>query len=254
MSEVNKKGAIMQVFWLLLAIVCMIFALIFWLSTDKKMLYQEETPIEVQAIEEVTAEKVTANKALGAFQQEVPPLELTKRKISLNNNHLWEFRGTAFMQKNAKMWTIELFRAKEEPVIISYLRLHHDQPDLFYTRLSGDEQEDMYVVFYKTFNKQSSAQEALADLSALGLPASVTPAVYQLKNYVKLVNEVGSDEGMSGFTKVRPVTVSAVPTPSVGASGGGYATPSRTYIPQMVEPAPRIVQHSQEMIRQAQGN
>lgn len=248
-----KKGSYVQTYWLILAVISVMLALVCWFVTDKKMLYQTETPIEVQAIEEVTPEKVTANRALGAFLNEVRPLELTKRKIALNNNHLAEFRGTAFFQKNAKMWTVELFRAKDEAVVISYFRHHSNQADLYYTRLSGDDQEDTYMVFYKTFKTQSSAQQMLAELTSLGLPASVTPNVQQLKNYVNLVNEVGSDEGMSGYTKVNEIRLSAVPTNNTSYSSTqttSYPSP-RTTMPAVVEPARRIVQHSPEVLQQS---
>lgn len=248
MMIINKKKLI-QIYWLILAVICVVSALICWFITDKKMLYQMETPIEVQVIEEVTAEKVATSRTLGAFQQEVPPLELNKRKIALSHNHLAEFRGTTFIQKNAKMWTIELFRAKEESVVISYFRHHPDQTGLFYTRLSGDEQEDMYVVFYKTFKTQTAAQQEQLDLSALSLPASVTPAIYQLKSYAKLVNEVGSDESLSGFNKVPHIRLSSVSNFSSGSSIGDISMSPRNMVTPMVAPATRIVRHSQETIR-----
>lgn len=250
MTTINSRKKIVQFYWLCLAIGCLILVAIFWLKVDKEVLYQPETPIEAQVIEEVSPEKVANNRTLGAFANEVPALELKKRKIALNNNHLAQFRGTTYFQRNSKMWLVELFRAKEEAVVISYFKFHREQDDLYYTRLSGDEQEEQYLVFYypkSGLKTENSALLAMNKLEGLALPASVTPSVHQFKEYVNSVNEVGSEESMSGYTKVNEVRVSAVANPST--SSQGYQTPatsqnSQRYVtPPAVDPAPRIVRH-----------
>lgn len=244
-----------QYYWLVFAGVCGLFALIFWIKTDREVLFQPETPLEEQAVEEVNPEKVGATRYLGTFNNEVLPLELTKRVISVNTDHAPSFRGTSFMQKNSKRWTIELFRAKEEAVILNYFRQHPDVKDFIYTRLSGDNQEETYVLFYGNYKNQPEAQQAMSQVSSLGLPASITPTIQNFKTFTKIVNEIGSEENASGTVKVYEVELKSVALPSETATATATTATTNarpTYRPLVApDPAPRIVQHSEEALRLA---
>ncbi|MDO4222666.1 MAG: hypothetical protein Q4D05_01360 [Acinetobacter sp.] len=203
-----------QIYWLIMAGICLLFTFIFYLMTDTKELTKAEKPIESDATEEIQPEKVAATKTLGALTKEVKPLELSQRVVAVNSDHGPEFRGNLFIKQNSSKWVVELFRATEESVIRSYLQHHKDVKDLVYLRLSGEGQDETYVMLYGLADNKDGAVSLSQQLAHLGLPASVAPQVVQVKSYEKWVNEVGSDElGKSGNTRVHKVVLRPVSIP-----------------------------------------
>ena len=88
---------IQQYSWLTLAIVCLIAALVFWGITDGDALVEVDQPAKTEV--QIQPEKVTATAHLGAFSNEVKPLDLTTRVV-VSNEHAPEFRGTKFIKEN----------------------------------------------------------------------------------------------------------------------------------------------------------
>lgn len=202
-----------QRYWLIAAIVSIVLALIFWIVIDKEQLHKEEVAIESDEVEPIQPEKVASTKGLGAFSEEVKPLQLTKRIVAVNSDHGAAFRGTKFMQTQGGMWTVELFRAAEEAVVLSYFKHYPTEKNLVYIRISGDGQEEAYVVLYGLEKTQASAEELAKKLEHLGLPESITPVVRQVKYYSEWVTEVGSEEVSSKSSKFYEVNLKQVAIP-----------------------------------------
>ena len=66
---------IQQYSWLVFALVCLIAALVFWAITDNKALVEIERPAKTEAQVQIQPEKVAATAHLGAFSDEVKPLD-----------------------------------------------------------------------------------------------------------------------------------------------------------------------------------
>lgn len=249
MKAIQQKMQQTQRYWLIVSAVSLLGACIFWLVTDKEELHKAEKPIEDDSVEEIQPEKVTATKFLGAFNEEIRPLELTQRVAAVNSDHAPEFRGTKFIQANSKMWTVELFQASEEAVVINYLKQHSQEKDLIYTRLSGDGQEEAYVVLYGKFKTQDAAKQLSEQLVTLDLPESITPKVKQFGGYLKWVNEVGSEELGKTGNGMRTYAVNlkavALPRPPQPTTTEPAKKPA-------AEPVPRVVQPSSEALKQTQ--
>ena len=101
---------IQQYSWLVFALACLIAALVFWAITDNKALVEVEQPAKTEAQVQIQPEKVAATAHLGAFSDEVKPLDLTTRVV-VSNEHAPEFRGTKFIKENQRQWTMEIFRS-----------------------------------------------------------------------------------------------------------------------------------------------
>jgi peptidyl-tRNA hydrolase len=178
--------------WLVLAVVCLFAALIFWAITDRDTLTEinqaPETEIELQ----IQPEKVAAMTQLGAMTDDVKPLDM-KVRVAIAAQHEAEFRGTKFIQDNKNSYSIELFRVSNEDIVKAFLRKQTDRKPFIYIRLSGEDQLEQYVVLYQTFSTEMQAQSALNTLN-LKLAESLKPQVIALKNYAGVVNDLGSDE------------------------------------------------------------
>ncbi|OTG85235.1 hypothetical protein [Acinetobacter sp. ANC 4648] len=200
---------IRQYIWLIGGLLCLFFALIFWVMTDTKDLVTVENPIEENQVQ-IQPEKVAATAHLGSLMDEVRPLELTTRVIT-SGNHETEFRGTKFIQENQKNWTVELFRANKEDVIKSFLLKQPDRKNLIYFRLSGENQSEQYVVAYGVFNHEDAAKAQLSQLKIM-LPASIQPKPIQFGQYIDLINDLGSEE-LQGNNKLYAVKLKAAALP-----------------------------------------
>ncbi|MBK0062880.1 MULTISPECIES: hypothetical protein [unclassified Acinetobacter] len=218
--------------WLVLGAICLLLALIFWAITSSDKVVQVEKQDIAETQTQIQPQKVTATTNLGTLSDEVRPLDLTMRVITAGN-HEAEFRGTKFMQENQRNMTIELFRSSDENIIKNYLKSQTDRKNFIYFRLSGENQEEQYVLAYGIFNRQAEAQTQLSQLN-LKLPASVHPQVVSLANYMPLVNDLGSEEikGSAGqlySVNLRnapiPVAPAPVPVPNLDTS---MATTSTT--------------------------
>ncbi|MBJ9984080.1 hypothetical protein IAE19_01310 [Acinetobacter sp. S40] len=218
--------------WLVLGAICLLLALIFWAITSSDKVVQVEKQDIAETQTQIQPQKVTATTNLGTLSDEVRPLDLTMRVITAGN-HEAEFRGTKFMQENQRNMTIELFRSSDENIIKNYLKSQTDRKNFIYFRLSGENQEEQYVLAYGIFNRQAEAQTQLSQLN-LKLPASVHPQVVSLANYMPLVNDLGTEEikGSAGqlySVNLRnapiPVAPAPVPVPNLDTS---MATTSTT--------------------------
>ena len=87
--------------WLVLGLLCLLLALIFWAITSSDKVVQVEKQDIVETQSQIQPQKVTATTNLGTLSDEVRPLDLTMRVITAGN-HEAEFRGTKFMQENQR--------------------------------------------------------------------------------------------------------------------------------------------------------
>lgn len=237
----NQKSILPQKYWGIVSIICVCGALIAWLLVDKQMINTAKKPTQDTEVEDIQIETIATNKNLGFLTKEVPPLELKKRIVAINGDHGSNFRGTKFIQANQKMWTVELFRANEERVVLDYMQHHQNEKELFYTRLSGDEQEELYVVFYGRLKTKEGAQRLAEQLVTLDLPKTLVPTPVPFKDYLKFVNEVGSEEMMSGINRLYDIHLKPVALPKVvevpkTSSGESMRTPAAAPATRVVRP------------------
>ena len=197
--------------WLIGGLLCMLIAFIFWLVTDTKSLMSENKKIEeTQVI--IQPEKVAATTNLGGLIEEVRPLQLSTRVVAAGH-HLGEFKGTKFFQDNQKKWAVEIFRARNEDVVKSFLNKQVQRNGLIYFRLSGENQVEQYVLAYAPFDSESDAKAQL-QMNDLVLPESVKPSVVKLSNYLPFINDLGTDE-LLGNQKIYQVNLKPAPLPMI---------------------------------------
>ncbi|WP_353172860.1 hypothetical protein [Acinetobacter rudis] len=222
--------------WLIGGVGCLFGALIFWAITDKSKLVEVSEPIEEVQVQ-IQPEKVAASTDLGVLSDEVRPLETTTRVVA-SGNHDPEFRGTRFIEDNQKSWTIELFRATEEDVIKSFLLRQSERKNFIYFRLSGENQAEQYVLAYGLFKKQADFKPLMDQLN-VKLPGSVRPQVRQLKQYVSLVNDLGSEE-MGNHQKIYEINLRNAPLPVIDESVLAQIRAAPTIVTEAVraKPAP----------------
>lgn len=200
--------------WLIVGLLSLICALIFWLMTDSKELLTQSKQIEDAQVV-IQPEKVAATTNLGGLTDEVRPLQTTTRMISAGN-HMVEFRGTKFIKDNSKNYTVELFRSANEDIIKSFLLKQAEPQRLIYFRLSGDGQAEQYVLALGSFKSDHEAKAQLKQ-HQLKLPSSVKPKVVQFKQYEKFVNDLGSEE-LVGSNKIYEVRLRSAPLPVIDES------------------------------------
>ena len=199
--------------WLVLGLLCLLLALIFWAITSSDKVVQVEKQDIVETQSQIQPQKVTATTNLGTLSDEVRPLDLTMRVITAGN-HEAEFRGTKFMQENQRNWTIELFRSSNENIIKNYLKSQSDRKNFIYFRLSGENQEEQYVLAYGVFNREADATHQLSQLN-LKFPASVHPKAVSLANYLPLINDLGSEEIKGSAGQLYSVNLRNAPMPEL---------------------------------------
>ncbi len=225
--------------WLLLGVLCLFFALIFWAVTDKQELAEVGSVPESELELQIQPEKVAATTHLGALMDEVRPLELTNRVVA-SGDHNFEFRGTRFIDENKKASTVELFRVTEEDIIKSFLKKLPQRKDYYYIRLSGENQAEQYVLLYGLFKNSDEAKTAFARQN-LVLPPSVKPVVRTVGQYAGLVNDLGADEmGLNSKlyeVRLRPAALPLIdesllalpkPQPAAPATPGALSTTTTT--------------------------
>ncbi|AXY58056.1 hypothetical protein CDG60_16730 [Acinetobacter chinensis] len=225
--------------WLLLGVLCLFFALIFWAVTDKQELAEVGNVPESELELQIQPEKVAATTHLGALMDEVRPLELTNRVVA-SGDHNFEFRGTRFIDENKKASTVELFRVTEEDIIKSFLKKLPQRKDYYYIRLSGENQAEQYVLLYGLFKNSDEAKTAFARQN-LVLPPSVKPVVRTIGQYAGLVNDLGADEmGLNSKlyeVRLRPAALPLIdesllalpkPQPAAPATPGALSTTTTT--------------------------
>lgn len=199
--------------WLILGVLSLFAALVFWAITDQKTIIEVEKKAESEVDLQIQPEKVATTAHLGAFSDEVKPLDMTTRVAAVIAQHEAEFRGAKFIQDNKKNSTIELFRVSEEAIIKRFLQRQSDRQAFSYLRLTGENQVEQYVLLYGIYKNANEAQKALSELK-LTLPKSVQPKVEKIENYANYVNDMGSDElGLSN--KLYAVQLKAAPVPII---------------------------------------
>lgn len=206
--------SVQQNIWLILGVLSLIFALVFWFMTDPKELVTQKTKVEESQVS-IQPEKVAATTNLGGLTEQVRPLQTTTRIVA-SGNHLAEFRGTKFVKENSKHYTVELFRVSNEDIIKSFLQKQADRNQLIYFRLSGEDQAEQYVLALGNHKSENDAKQQLNTLT-LQLPASVKPKVVKFDHYVEYVNDLGSEE-LVGSNKLYQVRLKSVPLPVVDES------------------------------------
>ena len=205
----NTQGYI----WLVGGVVCLFIALIFWAGSDNtKELVEVNKAVESDAELQIQPARVTATTNLGTLQTEVRPIALTTRVVA-TGNHANEFRGSKFIAEQKNKTAIELFHVTEEDIIKSYLNKQANRQNYFYLRLSGEQQQEQYVLFYGLYSGENEAKQALAQLD-LKLPASVVPQVRALEDYSSQVNDMGMEE-MLGSTPLYAVKLSPAALPKL---------------------------------------
>ena len=195
--------------WLVAGAVCLFAALVFWAITDTKELVEVEKVAETEVELQIQPEKVAAMSHLGALNEEVRPLDMTTRVVA-TAQHEPEFRGTKFISDTSKQYAIELFRVSNEDILKSFLRKQVERHKFVYLRLSGEDHPEQYVILLGPYSSQNDAKSNLAALN-IALPASVKPAVVELKQYQPYVNDLGSDETSSNqklyAVKLKPAAL-----------------------------------------------
>lgn len=202
-------------FWLVCGVGCLFAALIFWAATDSDEVIEIEKKPETEVQLQIQPEKVATMTHLGALSDEVKPLDLTTRTI-VNASHEPEFRGTKFVNEAKNQHAIELFRVANEAILKSFLKKQSDRKPFVYLRISGENQPEQYVLLYGQFKTAAQANQALSTLN-LNLPASVKPEVVQIKQYVSLVNSLGSEE-LAINQKLYEIHLKNVPLPKIDES------------------------------------
>lgn len=178
--------------WLVCGLVCLLAALVFWAMTDREALVETKKSAETESELQIQPEKVAATNLLGALQDEVRPLEMTKRVVVTARGEP-EFRGSKFINENKRASTIELFRVTKDDIIESFLKKQADRKNYFYIRLSGENQIEQYVLFYGIYDNAAEAKQHLQQLP-VKFPKTIQPKVQDIKNYVPLVNDMGAEE------------------------------------------------------------
>lgn len=203
---------IQQYIWLVGGILSLLAAFVFWVKTDSDALVEQSKHIEETQVA-IQPEKVAATVNLGGLTDQVPPLQLTSRKMT-SGNHLPEFRGTKFILDNKFAYTIEIFRVTNEDVIKSFLIKQVDRSNFQYFRLSGENQVEQYVLTYGVYRSEHVAMNAKQSLN-LSLPKSVKPEVGSFEQFIELVNDLGSDEMVSSNNKLYGVVLKPVAVPVI---------------------------------------
>ena len=247
---------IQQYSWLVFALVCLIAALVFWAITDNKALVEVEQPAKTEAQVQIQPEKVAATAHLGAFSDEVKPLDLTTRVV-VSNEHAPEFRGTKYIKENQRQWTMEIFRSSDEAIVKNFLLSRPDRKKFIYFRLSGQDQAEQYVLAYGVFSNSEEANRQFSQLN-LVLPESIQPKAQQLSAYADFVNDLGSDELKSAANQLYAIQLKPVALPEVDETlfiGSGVAPKAETSkVERGVVTAPVTSVRTTVTQRDAQGN
>lgn len=206
---------IQHYFWLVIAVGCLLAALIFWAITDKDEVIEVQKAPQTEVELQIQPEKVASMTHLGALNDEVNPLNMTTRTI-VNANHEAEFRGTKYVNDMKKQFSIELFRVSDEIILKNFLRQQVDRKQFTYLRLSSENSPEQYVLLYGLYKSQAEAKQALDTLN-MALPESIEPVVKSIQEYQPLVNNLGSDE-LAPNQKIYAVKLKNVPLPKVDES------------------------------------
>lgn len=200
--------------WLLFGAVCVILALIFWVSQSKKA---EVEVIEIEqqaqdAARPVQSEKVGVDPNLGTLIEEVRPIVLQQRTVT-SDGHEAEFRGSKFLSEHQKSWTLQVMRVGEEDIIRSYLDKREDRKQFQYFRLQSAGQAEQFVLTYGIYKNVNDVLDKTASID-LQLPEKIKTTPEKFTSYTALVNDLGADEMSSGL-KLKTVNLTRAALPVV---------------------------------------
>ena len=250
----SYRQTIQQFTWLILAIICMFAALVFWGMTDQKDELVEVKPEKVETQVQIQPEKVAATAHLGALSDEVKPLDLTMRVV-VANEHAPEFRGTKFIQDNKRQWGMEIFRSSDETIIKNFLLNRTDRKKFNYLRLTSPDQAEQYVLLYGVFANADEAKNQFAQLN-LPLPKSIEATPQPYARYASFVNDLGSDELKTSTSPLYAIQLKAVALPKVDETllMNGVAAGGRSSVVNDGSTVPLTTVKTTVVQRDAQGN
>lgn len=202
--------------WLGFGISILLVCLVIWVSLQlsKRVTVEQAWENAPKAIDAQSQEDLL-NNTLGTLTQEVPVLDLSTKDIPAGV-HAPEFRGVAFIDANAKKWTVQLMNVSQETVITEYLATRSDRNKFYYFRTTQDD-TDRFVLTYGNVN---SVQEAMRLMQSVdfALPESIKAFPERFASYENLVTDQGSDERLIGGAnaqKYRQVLLKPVLIPSI---------------------------------------
>lgn len=204
---------IQQYSWLVFALGSLLIALLAWAMIDKSQLIKDVQSSSTETQVEIQPEKVATTVHLGALTEEVKPLELSSRVV-VSSDHAPEFRGTKFVKENQRQWTTEIFRSSDEAIIKNFLLNRPDRKKFTYIRLTGQDQVEQYVLTYGSATHAEEATRQFAQLNLI-LPESIHPKAQQFKDYMDLVNDLGSDEMKSSTNQLYAIQLKPAALPKV---------------------------------------
>lgn len=193
---------------------CLFAATIFWAISDNEELIEIPTMATEQQAATIQGEKVRVTAQLGTFQEEVAPLDLSRRN-TVAGVHSPEFRGAKFIEEHGRSWTLELLRSSDEEIIKVYLTKKENRNNYQYFRLNEPEKPEQFVLTYGRFNSVAEALKPLDQID-FGLPDSVQPVSTRFSAYEPFVNDLGADE-MRTSSKLYQVNLKAAPLPRLEA-------------------------------------
>lgn len=204
--------------WLTMGLSLLLICLVMWLWLQLATRRTLEVVEPEATMATPAAQKQGFDSAFGSLTDVVPVLDLTQ-KVAKTGAHAAEFRGGAFLTRQAKNWTLQLMNVTQESVIIDYLSGRRDRERFQYFRTVKQEQE-RYVLTYGDFATVQTAMGALATID-FGLPSSVKPFPERFSSYQPYVTDQGSDERVVGAgasrahqVKLRTVAIPVAPVPS----------------------------------------
>ena len=200
--------------WLMGGIGCLFVATVFWAISDQDELIEMPIAAVEQQASTIQGEKVRVTAQLGTFQDEVAPLDVSRRN-TVAGQHGPEFRGAKFIQEHGRSWTLELLRSSDEEIIKVYLSKQENRKNFQYFRLNEPGKSEQFVLSYGRFNSAADALKQL-EQSAFGLPDSVVPVSTRFSAYEPFVNDLGADE-MRTSSKLYQVSLKAAPLPKLEA-------------------------------------
>jgi hypothetical protein len=236
--------------WLGFGVSILLVCLIMWVSLQlaKRVTVEQAWDNAPKAIDPQTQQE-KLNPTLGALVDEVPLLDLTTKDIPAGV-HAPEFRGVAFIDANAKKWTVQLMNVSQETVITEYLATRRDRQKFYYFRMTQDD-VDRFVLTYGAFNSVQEAMRAMQGVD-FALPDSIKAFPERFASYEDLVTDQGNDERIIGSVNaqkyrqvlLKPVLIPIETDPNTGVSADQSSSePAYGALPsdQIVSPvAPRV--------------
>ena len=203
---------VQQFLWLLLAAVCLVCALVFWVLNNRHPDVVEVEPEQQaqEAVRPVKNETVAFDTGLGSFSEEVPVLALQQRVVA-RGDRAPEFRGSKFVSENANAWAMQIMQVSEEDIIKSYLDKREDRGKFQYFRLQTQGDTEQFVL---TYGKFKDVNDALNKTKAIDfdLPEKLQVQPQKFSTYSAMINDLGYDEISTGL-KLRPINLTRVALP-----------------------------------------